>query len=327
MNATSKPDLSRSVREFAQPVETALSDGQTIGEALASLHARQINHKVIYFYVVDRDGKLVGVIPTRKLLLSDPLSPVRSIMEHSPISIPDSMTLEEAMEMFAMHRLLAFPVVDARGMLVGHIDIDLYAEEAFDVSESQRSAELFQLIGLSVERPRRPSAWAAYMMRTPWLMCNVAGGIACAVIAAALNMVLAKAVIIAMFIPLVLTLSESISMQAMTLALQQLRMAKADLSELWKLSLAELKTAGMVALTCGAVVGLAASFWGHSVAAGAIAAGIVLSMVAAASLGATAPVLLHILRLDPKVAGGPVVLMIGDVVTMAIYLGIAAWLV
>ncbi|RPI60083.1 MAG: magnesium transporter [Planctomycetaceae bacterium] len=320
-------DLSRPVRDFVLPVETSLLAGQTIGQSLAAIRTRNIGHKVIYFYVVDDQNRLLGVIPTRKLLLGKPDESVTALMDSNPISITDTMTLEDAMEMFAMHRLLAFPVVDDDGKLVGHIDIDLYTDEAIDVSESHQLAEMFQLLGVSVQQARRSSPWAGYMLRMPWLLCNIAGGVACAIIAGLFQAVLAKVLLLAMFIPLVLTLSESISMQAMAMSLQQLRSMRAAWKILARRVSTEWKTAALVGISCGLLVALAATFFGQGAAtAGIIGASIVASMVVAGTLGANMPFILHMLKLDPKVAAGPVVLMIVDVATTAIYLALANFL-
>ncbi len=323
---SNQTDLSRPVREFASPVETVMKAGQTVAEGLAALRERKIDHKVIYFYVVDDDNHLVGVISTRKLLLCDPAVRVGAVMDSPAISVLASMTLEEAMEMFAMHRLLAFPVVEADGKLIGQVDIDLYAEEAVDVSESERTAELFQLIGFSRQQARMSTPWGGFVMRMPWLMCNIAGGIVCAIIAACFRDVLDRVLVLAMFIPLVLTLSEAISMQSMTLTLQQMRIRQAGWANLWWRAKNEWRTMSIVAAFSGFLVALAATFWGqgHLVAV-TIGVSIAASMATAATLGATIPILLHMMRLDPKLAAGPIVLMIADVFTTAVYMALAAW--
>lgn len=327
MNLPSPSDLSRPVRDFVLPVETALPADKTIHQAMEELRGRDIRQKVTYLYAVDAEGRLMGVLNTRKLLLADPGQLVRTVMDPYVISVPDTASLEEAMELFAIHRLLALPVVDRDGRLVGHVDIDLYADEAVDVSETERASELFQLIGLSLEQARRPTAWSGYLMRMPWLMCNVVGGIVCAIIAASFAHVLTRMVIVATFIPLVLTLSESISMQSMTITLQQLRVAQAAWRGLWRRSAGEWRTMMMIGASCGALTLLAASFWGQGMhTAGVIALSVLLSMIAAATLGAGLPIVLHILRLDPKVAAGPVVLMVADILTTSLYLGLAGWL-
>jgi magnesium transporter len=325
MNEKLLKDLSRPVRDFAIPVETTLQAGQSVQEAVESLRTRQIEHKIVYFYVVDDQHRLAGVVSTRRLLLASPADRIAAIMDSPALSVSADMTLEEAMEMFAMHRLLAFPVVEGDGKLIGHIDIDLYADEAVDVSENQRSAELFQIIGVSTAGMKLSSPLKGFYLRMPWLMCNIAGGLACAAIAAYFHALLADVLILAMFIPLVLTLSEAISMQSMTLSLQQLRSRRAAWGNLWKCASLELKTTFLVGICAGAIASIAAAWWGQSQPAAIIGVCIAASMMAAATIGAVIPMLLHMMHLDPRVAAGPVVLMIGDVITTALYLTLAAW--
>ncbi len=138
------------------------------------------------------------------------------------VLLGEDTTLGEAMEEFAIHRLLALPVVDAGGRLAGLVDVQLYAEEAINLAEANRLADIYQL-----DRPDRAAASARagggfVPRRMPWLLANIAGGLACAAIAAVFHQVLADVLMLAMFIPLVLTLSEAVSMQSMTLTLQYL---------------------------------------------------------------------------------------------------------
>lgn len=320
-------ELSRPVRDFALAVETALQADMTIAEALVSLRKRTIEHKVIYFYVVSGDGKLLGVIPTRRLLLEDPSRRIQDVMAPNPIAVRDNATLEDAMELFAMHRLLALPVIDGEGRLMGHIDIDLYADEAVDLSERQRSAEVFQLIGVSLQQVRTKSAWSSFRLRMPWLLCNIFGGVACAAIAAYFHLVLAEVLLLAMFIPLVLTLSESISMQSMTITLEQMRVTRSPWLGLKRRASVEWKATAMVAIVCAGLVGLAATLWGKGLhPATVIGTSIMLSMAVSASIGAIMPAALHTFKLDPKVAAGPVVLMLADVITTLAYLSLATWM-
>src|SRR5215471_4936617 len=91
---------------------TQLKADQTVAEALASLRECQPQGRIIYFYVTDAEGRLCGVVPTRRLLLSGPETPLASLMVQHVIAIPASATVLEACEFFTLHRLLAFPVVD-----------------------------------------------------------------------------------------------------------------------------------------------------------------------------------------------------------------------
>jgi magnesium transporter len=297
----------------------------TVAQALAALRQRQIEHSITYFYVVDWGQRLIGVIPTRRLLLGDPAEPVGHLAETRLVCVRQDQTLAAAMELFAEHHLLALPVVDVQGRLAGQLDVDLYTEGALDLAEKRRVADLFQLIGVSVAEVRRPSAWSSYAARMPWLLCNIAGGIACAVIAAVFGRLLAEVLLVAMFIPVVLTLSEAVSMQSMTLALQQLRGGRVDWRRVLRRSAVEWRTVLLLGVTSGLLVAVAAGFWGMPRAAGAIAASVALSMVASATVGTGLPTLLHALKLDPKVAAGPLVLAVGDTVTTSVYLALANW--
>jgi NhaA family Na+:H+ antiporter len=108
----------------------------TISEALDWLRRNPPPARVIYFYVVDDDERLVGVLPTRRLILSPPATPLADIMVRQLVTLPDSATVLEACEFFIQYRLLAFPVVDDAGRLLGAVDIDLYAEELARLAEA-----------------------------------------------------------------------------------------------------------------------------------------------------------------------------------------------
>src|SRR5437588_4988854 len=100
---------------------TRLSVEQTIGEALHSLRQNPPRGRLIYFYVVDDQGHLHGVVPTQRLVLHAPQTPLADIMVRPVIALPATATVSEACEFFAQHRLLAFPVVDEQGRLLGGV--------------------------------------------------------------------------------------------------------------------------------------------------------------------------------------------------------------
>ena len=85
--------------------------------------------RVVYFYVVDEAGVLRGVMPTRRLILAVPTERVADIMIAKVTTVPATATVLEACEFFIFYRLLAFPVVDEAGRLMGVVDIDLYTDE------------------------------------------------------------------------------------------------------------------------------------------------------------------------------------------------------
>ncbi len=320
-------DLSRKVKDCAHQVHTVLHSDQTIEEALTSLRRRKIDEKIIYFYVIDDEGRLQGIVPTRQLLLQDRHVTIKEIMVNSVVRLKEDQTLEEAMELLATHQLLALPVVDTRQRLIGVIDVQMYLEGSFEIADARHSSDVFQILGLTLEMGKKKSPWKNYRIRMPWILCNMAGGIACAAISFVFQVVLAKVLLLAMFIPLILTLSESIAMQSMTQSLHLVRQPTSTSKRLLHRILLEGKMVILLAATCGLAVGVISLLWGGGIAPSVtIASSLFVSISLSASAGAAVPLILYSRSLDPKVASGPVVLMFADVITTTIYLSLATWL-
>jgi magnesium transporter len=242
-----------------------------------------------------------------------------------PVVCRGEQPLREALAMFARHRFLALPVVDEEDRLLGVIDLDLYSEEAVDRVVAEREADVFQLIGVWMEQYQTGRPFQAYRLRMPWLVCNLVGGMLCAAVATLFAGVIAQVALIAAFIPLVLTLCESVAIQSLTLSLQRLHVAAVNWRGLARLGGREIRAALLLSATCALVVGAAALFWGwpNHHAALVLAAAILLAMCLAAVAGVVVPLTLRLLRLDPRVAAGPVVLMCVDVAALLVYLGLA----
>jgi magnesium transporter len=319
-------DLSKTARECAVPVETILPIDGTVGEALRLLREKRISQKIIYFYVVDVEGRLKGVVSTRQLILAKPDQPVEVTMQKSMVRLGADETLHRAMEIFAEHPLLALPVVDERGKLLGMIDVQMVMEEAVDVADVRTRIDIFHMIGLSIEDGKKTPLLHGYRLRIPWLLCNVFSGIVCAIISRVFEVVLAKFLLLAFFIPLVLTLSESTSMQSMTQSLLFLRRPRFSWHVAIARSIREWQLAGLLSVTLGVLVGGLSLFWGDGLLPSiCIGIGILFSVVISVLFGISIPILLHRIKMDPKLASGPLVLMVADILTTAVYLGLSTW--
>ena len=321
-----KKHLSILVKDVAKSVQTIVNKDDTIEEALSKMRHQQIDHKIIYFYVVDSENKLCGIIPTRKLLLCDSTAKIQDIMNEKVISLHQGQNLQEAMQLFARHSLLALPVVDDNDHIIGAVDVEMYMEESFDIADARHRFDIFQMIGISLEDEKKSSIWRNFRLRMPWIFCNMIGGIFCAIIANTFNNVLSHVILLAMFIPLVLSLSESISMQSMTHSIQILRRPRLTRKASFFLALKEFKVVLLMAISAALIVGLISLLWrGGGYASATIGFAILISVIIAASFGILFPIILRKTRLDPKVASGPVVLTLADVLTTSIYLSLATW--
>jgi magnesium transporter len=320
-------DLNAPVTAHMNTECTRLAEGQTVGETLEMLRREPPGERIIYFYVVDRGGHLHGVVPTRKLLLSPPEARVDEIMVPRTVALPSTATVRDACELFAMHRFLALPVVDAERRLLGVVDIELYTDELDQLTDAEVRSDLFQAIGVYAGAEADPSALKAFARRFPWLGSNLAGGLLCAVMASRFQAELGHVVALAMFIPVVLTLSESVSSQSVSLTLHLLHGQQPAPGFMRRGLRQELATGLMLGSACGGVVGVAALVWlGQPHVALAVLLGIGIGVSLSAILGLALPVTLRRLKLDPKVAAGPVALATTDVATLFAYLASARWL-
>jgi magnesium transporter len=242
------------------------------------------------------------------------------------VVLPHDATLLDACEMFILHRLLALPITDLAGKILGIVDVDQYTEEIQHLDDRQQSEEIFQLIGVRVAEVRKASLPSLFGNRFPWLLCNIAGGLACAVIAGLFQDVLDRVVVLALFIPVVLALAESVSIQSLTLVLQRQHGRPASWDAILKNLLRELPVGLMLGAACGVFVGGFAWIWkGDADTAICILTSIAAAVMMAAVFGMTVPLLLHKLQRDPKVAAGPITLAMTDVVALTLYLGHGSW--
>lgn len=302
---------------------TTLGAELTVAEALMDLRAQPLPEAILYFYVVDGAGALVGVVPTRRLLTGSPDQRIRHIMLPRVVTIPAQATVEVACEFFIQHKFLAFPVVDADKRLLGVVDVSLFTDEVLDLAEKQELDDVFQLVGVHLARAKA-SPLASFRDRFPWLLCNIAGGTACAVLSGFYEPLLNAQLVLALFVPVVLALAESVSMQAMTITVHGMHGGGVNwggtLRGLW----AELLAALLLGLGCGLCVGAIARVWkGSTLVALAIGGSIFLSMVTACLLGVLLPTAVRALRGDPKIAAGPIVLATADLATLLFYFNLA----
>lgn len=300
---------------------------QTVGEALAAIRRNPPSSRVIYFYVIDDDERLQGVIPTRRLLLGELDKPLAEIMVRDVITIPHTATVLDACEFFVMHRLLAFPVVDDERRIIGVVDVELYTQELSELDRSERYDDLFQLIGVHLTESQQASSVLAFRSRFPWLLANIAGGIMAAFLSGLFEDELQKVVAIALFIPVVLALAESVSIQSVSLALQVLHGKRPTLRDIAYKLRREFTTGALLGAASAIIIATVAAVWLRDwrvalCLLGGITGGVAIS----AMIGVAMPNLLRFMRRDPQVAAGPVSLAVSDMVTLLVYFNLARML-
>src|SRR5438094_9212316 len=135
--AATIPDFNAPVVDHARKDFPLLRAGMTVGEALERIRREGVGERVIYFYAIDEQERLVGVVPTRRLLTASLETPLSQIMVPRVVAVPSTATILDACEFFVLYKFLAFPVVDQRRRVVGIIDANLFAEEILEAGESE----------------------------------------------------------------------------------------------------------------------------------------------------------------------------------------------
>ncbi|MFZ0915419.1 MAG: magnesium transporter [Candidatus Udaeobacter sp.] len=328
------PDFNAPVADHARKDFPLLDADMAVGEALERIRREGVGERVVYFYAVDEQKRLVGVVPTRRLLTAPLETPLRRVMVPRVVAVPATATILDACEFFVLYKFLAFPVVDEQRRVVGVIDANLFAEEILEAGESEdrhRSAapvgpDFFEALGFRIEQIRGASPWRVFQFRFPWLLVTVTGGTLSAILAGFFQATLVRSLALAFFLTMVLGLNESVSAQSMSVTIHALRSVNVTWRWLATAFRREVATAVLLGVACGLLVSIIVWVWRNDLRAAFVIGGsIALSLVTACALGLGVPSLLHRLKLDPKIAAGPVTLALADFVALVIYFT-TAWL-
>ncbi len=314
-------DFNALIDPYVTDEVVTVSAESTVGETLTQLRDRAIQPRIFYLYAVDSERRLQGVVPVRALLAADPERPLKGILVTRVQSLRLGMKVAEALDFFLTHRFLALPVVDAQDCLVGAVFAEQFADTVIEIAEGRVSSDIFESLGVHTDEARLGSVPRAVWQRFPWLLVNVAGGVGCAAIAGLFARTIQEIVIVALFIPIVLVLAESVGMQATAITVRRLRTLPFSRPAAQRLLNRELKVAVCLGLLAGLLVTLVSRLFGGSFWFGvAIAMAIAGSISVAAGVGTVLPVAFRAWRIDPAVAVGPLVLALADNATILIYL-------
>src|SRR5256885_10803667 len=172
--------LDQPVTDVARKDFTTLRQDLTVQQALDAIRHLGVGEKIVYFYVVDEEEKLVGVVPTRRLLTAPLEQRLSDAMIKRVVTIPQTATVLEACEAFVLHKFLAFPVVDEQRRIVGIVDVGFFTEEVFDMGEEGEDFDaVFEAMGFHLAQVRNASPVRAFRFRFPWLIATIGSGTIC----------------------------------------------------------------------------------------------------------------------------------------------------
>lgn len=318
-----------SIGALMEPPLAVFLPTQTVGEAIETIRELVKSQFITYAWVLEADGKLVGVITMRDLLFNDRSVTLGEVMLRNVFALKTSMPLLDAMKSTLDKHYPVYPVVDGDGRLMGTVR----GQEMFEAQAVELSAQAGEMVGVTKEE-RLVTPWPrSLLFRHPWLQLNLLTAFVAAFVVGLFEGTLQKIVILAVFLPVLAGQSGNTGCQALAVTLRGM-------------TLGELKPGGtpaavlkeaILGLANGTLVGISAGAgmffyaWMQDNPQAWMLAGVTwLAMVVACVIsgvsGVLVPTTLQRLGADPATASSIFLTTATDVVSMGAFLGLATLL-
>ena len=321
-----------SIGRLMTPDYVRVRRSQTIAEAME--HIRRYGRDaetVNVIYVVDERGRLIDDLKIRQFLLADPEQTVESIMDENFVALRATDDREEAVRQIERYDRVALPVVDSRGILVGIVT----ADDVADVAEEEATEDIHKMSGMeALDAPYLDSAFASMVRkRGGWLCVLFLGQMLTATAMGFFEGEIEKAVVLALFLPLIISSGGNAGSQATSLVIRAMAVGEVQLRDWWTVLRREVAVGLSLGLLLGVIGLLRVVLWPgseetygkHYMPLGLTLAASTLCVVTFGTFaGSMLPFLLRKLGLDPAAASAPFVATLVDVTGVVIYFTTAA---
>ena len=264
-------------------------------------------------YVVDDDERLKGVLPLQKLITHPSVSKIKHVMKKDPISVRDSDSIEEVTETIEKYDLVALPVVDSIGRLVGRITID----DVMDEVREQHERDYQLASGISQDVETSDNVFTQTAARLPWLLIGMIGGLGNSVILGGFESSFATNPKMALFIPLIGGTGGNVGIQSSAIVVQGL--ANNTLKE--GNIVPQILKESVVSLINASIISLVVFIYNFFMLGDR---GITASVMFASIFGTLVPMTLDKMKIDPALATGPFITITNDIIGMMIYMFITS---
>lgn len=277
-------------------------------------------------YVVDDDERLVGLLQLKKLIISPKDAKVADMYDSKIISVKANTDAEEVANLMDKYNLVVLPVVDGLGRLVGRITID----DVVDVRREEETEDVQKMGAMeALEEPYMSTPFSQMIRkRAGWLIILFLGETLTATAMGFFQDQIAKAVILALFIPLIISSGGNSGSQASTLIIRALALGEITIRDWWKIVKKEFFTGLVIGLILGLIGFVRVALWSYFVASYGphwmlIAFTVGFSLIGVVLwgtlMGSLLPLCLKRLGLDPAVSSAPFVATLVDVTGLVIY--------
>ena len=297
-----------------------------VDQALESIRKNGVDKETINIcYVIDSSRKLEGIIPIRKLILSDPSDILKDIMETNFISVHTLDDQEQVANIFRKYDLLAVPVVDNEERLVGIITID----DIVDIIEEENTEDFHKMAAIqpSDEEYLKTKVTALAKHRVIWLLVLMISATFTGTIIQRFEEVLQSVVVLTYFIPMIMDTGGNAGAQSATLIIRGLALDEISLSDIFKVIWKELKVSILVGISL-AVINFARIIimkQASAIIAATVSVSMLFTVILAKVIGGSLPILAKKIGLDPAIMAGPLITTIVDALALLAYFSIASW--
>ncbi|HSJ55444.1 MAG TPA: magnesium transporter [Anaerolineae bacterium] len=301
----------------------ALRVRMTAGEALQAIREWQPDSENVYYlFVVDRFGRLAGVINLRQLVVAHPQTPLADIMDREVIRVRVGADQEECARLMARYDLLALPVVNGDDTLVGVVTFD----DVMDVLEDEATEDIQRLGGAQpLERPYLDTnVWTLARKRIGWLLLLFLTATLTGSVMRLFEGVMESVVALAVFIPLLIGTGGNAGSQTTAIIIRELATGEVEFGDALRVWLHEALVGLLLGLGMAAVAYARAITWESDPALALTVSAAIMGIVLwATSIGSLLPLVAARLRIDPTVVSGPAMSTLVDATGLFIYFTIA----
>ncbi|MCH7758808.1 magnesium transporter [Patescibacteria group bacterium] len=302
----------------------ALSEDMTSQEAIDFLKKLEKKPEILYVYIIDDHQKLVGVVSFKELVMAQKDQKLLTIMHRDPISVSADKNQEEASSMIAKYNLLALPVIDEHHRLIGQITVD----DAIDVLYEEATEDIYRLANLGKEEHISTSILTSTKLRSPWLLINLATTLLAAYTISLFEETIAEYIVLAVLLPVVAGMGGNAGTQSLTIVVRSLALGEIDWRIGLKVVFKEIRVGLLNGIITGLVMGLIAFLWYDNLILGLILfLAMIGNLIIAGLFGASVPLILRKLNLDPALGSSIFVTTATDIGGFILFLGLATLLI
>jgi magnesium transporter len=291
----------------------------TVDHAIRRL--RQAGQERIHdVFLVDREGKLVGVVPVQALAVSEEEAELTTLAKGIPVAVPVTASQEEVAEALEEHGLVSLPVVDFEGRIQGVIR----HRKLLEVFEQETSVDIQSMVGAGKEERALSSIGFSVRKRLPWLQINLATAFLAASVVGLFEATIARFTALAVLLPVVAGQSGNTGSQALAVTLRGLALREISLSHWPRVVVKEAGVGVINGISVALVTALGVYIWSRSAGLGVvICIAMVASMAIAGVTGALIPILLSAIGQDPAQSSSIILTTVTDIAGFFSFLGLA----